>query len=212
MRKRLDTWNLSIYSEYFYLIMFLLTDLRYFLSGSGVTRSEEGFMEACDCSSRCTASLCSCQDDSEIQDDDGTSRAFAYDAKVNIFQGLRIFLTDHTNYRDCLHSERLLRAMSLNATRHVSLCTWGRLTADTLLELSLWRTMSIPRRTTSSEISYRNFSHRKVWLGSPLTCFVSSGDCLRCLHRVCRLFFYPLTFNFSRFKLLFVVSPGSYCK
>lgn len=65
--------------------MVLFPDLRYFFSGSGVMPSEEGFMEACDCDSTCMASLCSCQDDSEIQDDDGTSKTFAYDVNVEAY-------------------------------------------------------------------------------------------------------------------------------
>ncbi|KAF8585563.1 SET domain-containing protein [Ramaria rubella] len=51
-----------------------------YIYGPSVTRSQDEFMESCDCSSICTAALCSCQDDSEIQDDGSDAKEFAYTA------------------------------------------------------------------------------------------------------------------------------------
>lgn len=56
-----------------------------------MTRSADEFMGSCDCDGRCTATLCSCQDDAEIQDDDEISKSFAYDANVHRdFRGMKI--------------------------------------------------------------------------------------------------------------------------
>jgi hypothetical protein len=116
--KRSNIWNLIIYSAY--LCDELFACLKCHIgSGSGVARSEDGFMEACECNSGCTAAFCSCQDDSEILEDDGTSKAFAYDANVGVaLRCLICRLTNlHMSFRAYLHLARLSRAMSSNATR-----------------------------------------------------------------------------------------------
>ncbi|KAF8515569.1 hypothetical protein JB92DRAFT_2914513 [Gautieria morchelliformis] len=68
---------------------------------------------------RCTALLCSCQDDSDMLEDDGIWKTFAYDDNVGNTLGCTIYLPSkpHITFRAFLRSVKLSRAMSSSATR-----------------------------------------------------------------------------------------------